>query len=191
MAIAAAGGTTASAQIVYSGVQNVSTTGLGGPVVGFDVNGGGNDFNFQIANSGGPIKPVVSTANSAVGLATAGSFVVVNFGGGQEIGPAVPEWSAGTFNWFNQATDGSQFFGFSFVDGTSPTLYGWARMNFDSVTTTATVVDWAYNSNGGSITTGAIPEPATNAAIGGAAALLAGSVAAWRRRQKQRTAVAA
>jgi len=72
-------------------------------------------------------------------------------------------------------------------NATAQPLYGWAQFEYNSTSGVATLVDWAYNTTpGADIAAGemsAVPEPADTAVIMGAAALLAGSVAIWRKRE--------
>ena len=51
--------------------------------------------------------------------------------------------------------------GFTFnPTGTTP-LYGWGRITTSGNASTVTLVDYAYENNGISIATGAVPEPTT------------------------------
>jgi len=105
-----------------------------------------------------------------------------NFTTHAKVGPLTGLWSGG----------GTGFLGFQFVDAHGQTDYGWMRVNlnvnnFFNDLASATVIDWAYNSSGGSITAGQIPEPNSIAlALLGAGAV---GLAIWRqqRRQNQET----
>jgi len=80
------------------------------------------------------------------------------------------------------------YFGLSF-NGGSGTVYGWVRLSYNA-NGTVTIMDFAYETSGAAILTGAgsaIPEPATTAAL---AALLTGSAALYRRRQQNKKSAA-
>ena len=85
---------------------------------------------------------------------------------------------------------GQSYYGFSFTDGS--TDYGWIQVSY--ISKKVTVLGWAFDTSGAPIAVGSImssiPEPSTTVLSMGAAALLAGSAAAWRRR-KGRLPVAA
>ncbi len=78
---------------------------------------------------------------------------------------------------------GQSYYGFSFTDGS--TNYGWIQASY--VSKKVTVLGWAFDTSGASMAVGAtasaIPEASTTTLSMGAAALLAGSVVAWRRRK--------
>lgn len=73
---------------------------------------------------------------------------------------------------------GQHYFGLSINSGE---MYGWVSM-LNSGDGVGSVEAWAYEDNGGSIAVGAVPEPATTAAV---VALLAGSAAIWQRRRQK------
>jgi hypothetical protein len=83
------------------------------------------------------------------------------------------------------AVTGTQYYGFSLPGST--TLYGWLNVTHVSGDGwgSGTVNEWAYDTTGAAIavgqTTAAVPEPASAAAL---AALVAGSAAMLRRRQR-------
>ena len=66
---------------------------------------------------------------------------------------------------------------------TSATNFGWVHLNTTGTTGfPATIVDFAYENSGGSITAGQVPEPTTFALLGVMAAGALG-VRAWRKRK--------
>ena len=66
---------------------------------------------------------------------------------------------------------------------TSATNFGWVHLNTTGTTGfPATIVDYAYENSGGSITAGQVPEPTTFALLGVMAAGAVG-VRAWRKRK--------
>lgn len=84
-------------------------------------------------------------------------------------------------------TEGTNYFGFRFNPSGSKVLYGWAQMNVTTGFDGGVVIsEWAYQSSGGSIQVGAVPEPA--AAATGLGLLALG--AAGLRRQRRRQAIA-
>jgi len=80
------------------------------------------------------------------------------------------------------------YIGFRFVDHNGQTDYGWFKVSFDPVafmndTTSTTILAWAYNSSGGAISTGQIPEPGSVAlALLGAGAA---GLALWRKKRAE------
>jgi hypothetical protein len=93
-----------------------------------------------------------------------------------ETDPGTEQWTPGTTGYLAlKLNDGAD--------------YGWVQVTYNA-NQTLTIVDFAYNSSGGSIQAGdtglsAVPEPANYALIAG---LLAGSVALYRRRQQANAA---
>lgn len=107
-----------------------------------------------------------------------------------------------TYRQHYQDFVGDFYYGFSFQRGDG-TLYGWLNLSyrgildadwedfeswefFDHFTPTEIVINsWVYDDEGYTILAGSIPEPATSAAMTGAAALLAGAATVYRRRKTQ------
>ncbi|HWA85768.1 MAG TPA: hypothetical protein VG710_06075 [Opitutus sp.] len=178
--------TVAQAQIVYSGVKNISSSTT--TQIDFDSDG---TFDAQLntkgfADKSGETAEFVrvpslsvleklsagSSISSASALLKAVNALPMNSNGG---------WNPGD----------TGYVGFSFVSGAS-TYYGWGEIDYTSSSSTI-LVDWAYNSTaGGSITAGqmptAVPEPAATAAGAGAIALGVALRLTGRRRARARAA---
>jgi len=151
--------------------------------------------------------------NNALATLSTTTGLTLRLNAGVTIGPSTPSGSVfgrqndlvnqfynyntgvkvGTFN--GQWTSGGiGYIGFKFVTSTNQTDYGWMRVSFDPTAfsqqqVSLTVLDWAYNSTGGSILTGQglpIPEPNTVAlAFLGAGAF---GLALWRQQRRQKQA---
>lgn len=156
-----------SASIIYN---NTAIGGGTGPVSYDFAIDPVNDFTLSI-DSTDPYKPVSLTSLSGATI-TGGEISL-----GSEVGPGSSFISGRT-----GVADGQHYYGFSLTDGS--TLYGWLNVTRSGAdaTLTGTVTEWAYETSGANITVGAIPEPASTAAV---AALLAGSVAVWNRRRQK------
>ena len=62
----------------------------------------------------------------------------------------------------SEFTSGSQgYIGFRIDDGFSGVFYGWMRVTFNDNGSPGTLHDWAWDTSGGQIAVGAIPEPNT------------------------------
>ena len=196
-----AGVSTASAQFVYSGSVNTDLMYSGAAEVSFDFNGGGDDLKFELipSSSGVPdtaYKPYV-TALGSTNVVQKASFIT-GLAEGAPIGSA--QSFAANGGYYSGTAGPATFVGFSLTDG-STTQYGWVRTEFmprsgeDVTVVGLNIVDWAYRTDGqeilaGQISATAIPEPASAATMAAAAALLAGSVGMWRRRQSRAKAAA-
>jgi uncharacterized protein YcnI len=186
----------ASAVVVYSGVLNLTvpstsagiylnlingvfaTAPAGAP--GWDLNPWGtSSFNVWANNAAETSNGVISGAGSSttlvdnlpVGYIVDGTGVFARTGSSETTG-------ATAFN----LNSSNNYIGFRFQDGAN-TYFGWARF---SLSTSAfsqprVLVDYAFESSGGGIAVGAVPEPGTYGLMGlGAAAVL---LAARRRKQ--------
>jgi PEP-CTERM motif len=120
--------------------------------------------------------------NPSTGMFSNFSNLVIqlyNFTTHAKVGPLTGHWASG----------GTGFIGFQFVDAHGQTDYGWMRVNlninnFFSDQASATIIDWAYNNSGTSITAGQIPEPNSIAlALLGSGAV---GLAIWRRQRRQK-----
>lgn len=182
--------------VVYNATPGITSTRpatFGGHhMVYFDVTGDGNqDFLInapQFGKAKGLFAPdVYATMPMYI---TAGEALLLD----DIVGPdqtfmyyTNPPDPTGPVNSVNMsASEG--YYGFSFVDGS--THYGWIR--FSNTSAAFTVLEWAFDTSGAPIAVGAtasaIPEASTTTAAMGAAALLAGSMAAWRRRKARNLA---
>lgn len=111
--------------------------------------------------------PLGTTIDGAI--TNLGNYAKINRQGANDA-----QWAPGT----------TSYIGVKFDMSTSP-LYGWVRLTY-ALDKTLTVHDFAYESSGGSILAGAIPEPSTYALM--VAGLLAGSATLYRRRQQKQAA---
>ena len=182
---------TAGAAVVYSGIQNLALPGVGGGQLYLDfVSGatlpsipGQTGVDWDIAPYGGgqtnqssysvtTVQLGADSANLAPGTTIDGSSSFFGATGGiQTVG--IPDMTTGIIGFkFNPAaTDG--------FAGTTPTNYGWFRLEVNT-TTGGKIVDWAYESTpGASISAGAVPEPS---ALGFLAMGAAGLTGLRRRR---------
>jgi hypothetical protein len=175
--------------VVFNASPNISAAQLSPKgthnFVYFDVTEDGtNDFlidSFNLGGSKGTLAPDVQS----------GMPMYLSAGNALQAGSIVGPDQA--FLYYDGPTDdsdvtaatlssGESYYGFSFTDGS--TNYGWLKVSFES--TTVSVLGWAYDTSGAAIAVGstsAIPEASTTTLSMGAAALLAGSAAAWRRRK--------
>jgi hypothetical protein len=182
------------AVVVYSGVLNLNvpatTNGLylnvvtlannlpgstaGSTVPGWDLNLYGS-AGLGFFNPASPVGGayVVSSGTTVANLAPGTLISAANtYGSGGTT--LISQWNLNSSN---------NYFGFRFVnEANSQVLYGWGRLSFGAtITSPRTLVEFAYEDTvGGTITVGAVPEPATYGlmAVGVAGVLLA-------RRRKQ------
>ena len=131
-----------------------------------------NDFAVANTTAGTDYKPL------AGGVSVQASLV-----------GSIPTFQGTSYDGSTSGSGTTPFIGFELNVNQTP-LYGWADLTYAGGNAqTATLVDWAYQSNGSDILTGdtgmsAVPEPADTALFMGAAALLAGSATLWHKRQR-------
>jgi hypothetical protein len=189
--------------VVYNANPGTISTTAGAAGLYFDVNEDGtNDFFIQTIKGKAPGR--FSSGKAAMGaFAPSPDFLTSFVSNGQELDVASTGFTfgetigpetiflgtgPGTSNSAAPISTNNSYYGFSFIDG-STTVYGWMKFSFSAPTLstpTVSVLEWAYDESGAAITVGAtnsVPEVATSSVITGAAALLAGSAAAWRRRR--------
>jgi hypothetical protein len=164
-AAAAAGG--ASADIVYSGTQNISISQFSALNLNIDgdaygdlllknyVFGGTNYQGATVNFAPGKLVSFASGGVSYVSALSAGfsinaSSVGPSFFGSMAYGNANPNAQ------FQNASNA--FLGLSFASGAG-TFYGWVRVSVNNAAGTFTVHDWAYENSGAGIAAGAIPAP--------------------------------
>lgn len=189
-AVATVAVSSANAQIVHSGIVNLSvpttTNGLylnvvtgqtnlpaggtGSTVPGWDINPwSSTGFGlFSPANPSGGAYVITSTSNAA------------NMAFGALIGAANTYGSNGTTSIAQWNLNSDQnLVGFRFFnEANSQIHYGWARFSFGSSVLTRTLVEYAYESTAGAaIGAGVVPAPSAMALLG-----LGGLVAGRRRR---------
>ncbi len=168
----------ATAAVIYSGLQNIAIPFGGIPVgfdgvyinldngatstsaiTGWDINpffggaGIANNSNFQPARTGtGNSDPVVRLNNGDL-VSSLLSFSTGFGGSGDPV--------AHIGNGANQFGDGSEgYLGFRFTTDTSAgPYYGWIRLEFTNNTSGGMIKDWAYDNTGSSLTIGSVPEP--------------------------------
>jgi hypothetical protein len=171
---AIAGGTLIGSPFTYYNIQ-------------FAVDGGATDVNIRTArtiDAGGPgVVQVVSDGYNGSSLITKGanSYINTPFAAGDVIGDGVDEALRGADNFnvindggFQLFAEGTNYLGLKLASGN----FGYVEVDYDSATSTYTFLGGAYESGGGSITAGGVPEPATL----GMALLSLGAVAALKRR---------
>jgi len=162
------------AGIIYSGVQNVSCAlaGNSNRCYANINNAGGNDFEIHRNHVGGQVFIQVDEVagggfdiNGFHGQVVGGYVYPYANAAGVVIGPAVPwGFQAGQANslsdngfypnhkWESLAAGTTRFIGFRGLLG-GQTKYGWIRLTKNAFGS-FTIVDWAYESTGASITTG-------------------------------------
>lgn len=159
-----------SAAIVYSGPQNLTISSTfdslfldvdggvsgGSPTVGWDIEaffggeGFGNSENFQ------PVRQTVAVDSAIVRLEIgdivdgSGIYAATFAGSDSHIGPGAGQFQSGVTGYlgFRMYTN----------DAEGP-YYGWMRVNLSNTGENGTIIDWAYENTGASITVGAVPEP--------------------------------
>ncbi len=186
--------TSSPAAIIYSGIRNLSISSSS-PVsfdkqIEVDVDGDGlEDVGIFLAST-------LSFAAGSVGVPGDGSsFYAQRIGPGDTVGPIDASWqlkgalagvSTGTLPvegpWAPPNQTGT--FGFAF-DASGDVYYGWARANLEfnlpAGTSTATLIDWAYEDRRDTAIQAAVPEPSTLTLL----ALGAAGLAAVRARRKK------
>lgn len=176
-------------------VSNIPTTRV------FDLNNDGQlDIQFaQLivgANGGAFVQSPAGASLGVIGLAVSSFYYPGRLAAGALIGPGQPfigltgvvgSLAAGTgypnSQWTGNTSPG--FLGIQFQAG-GTTLYGWVQIAVAANTGTApralTLINAAFETSGGPITAGAVPEPATTV---GLLALGAAGLAAHRRRRSR------
>ncbi|MBM4455758.1 MAG: hypothetical protein FJ411_05145 [Verrucomicrobia bacterium] len=164
---AAATALSAAADVIYSGLQNLSIgqynslnlnvdsdayadvllknyVFTGGNYMGASVNfSPGNLVSFNV---GGVAYASALSAGFLINSASVGP----SFFGSMAYGGANPNAQ------FNNASN--KYLGFSFASG-SNLFYGWARVSVNQAAGSFIVHDWAYENSGGGIAAGAVPAP--------------------------------
>ncbi len=199
----------AQGQVVYTNVGDLTVTSPSSSLyINFNRDGTGTQFStsnfsgadFAIQSSGDEFFVTgINTLNSYTGFVSTGGIYTARLSAGMIIGSGSTIGNAtGPFGYFGHsgnggnagfATQESSYLGLTFtLDGN--TYYGWVSLSFarsgnDGI---ITIHDFAYATfPGAPIEAGAltaVPEPATSAALAGVGALLAGSVAIYRRRKQ-------
>ena len=191
----------AGAQIIYSDAAFTVESGNGSYLpVNWDINSDGQtDAEIRRSDSSASIYWTSGPGGGQL-LALDGYYLQAK-SAGFTVGPAInsKSWeggvrilgSSGTFSsvsrGFSSAAPVSAYIGFRFDPMGAGLRYGWARV---SVTTgnpsSLTFHEWAYESTGGSIQVGAVPEPA--AAATGLGLLALGAAGLRRQRWLKRKA---
>lgn len=184
------------AAVIYSGIQNLTTSSV--DVANFDAAipvdvDGDSAPDFGIA-----LGARIGLAAASVGVQgdPTNSFLLPLLPG-QFVGPVDASWKSAVGLMAGVDTPPTAvygpwapphetgIFGFAFVDSSSATHYGWARANvqFDlpNGSSSATVIDWAYESQADTPIQSPIPEPSTLSLL----ALGAAGLAALRARRRQ------
>lgn len=167
-AASAAMASTSSAEIVYSGLQNISI----GQFFSQNLNLDGDAYNDILLKNyvfgGGNYQGAyVNFAPGKLVGFTSGFGYVTKLSLGSTIGPATATgpfqaslaYGANNPNaQFNNATDAYIGLGFS----SAPNFYyGWIRVDIDNAAGTFLVKDWAYEDTGAPIGAGVVPEPSS------------------------------
>ncbi|MGI9515452.1 MAG: PEP-CTERM sorting domain-containing protein [Pirellulaceae bacterium] len=202
----------ADADIVYSGVQNITLTKQQGPndhftfSTSFDMDGNGNDFqmrlngNYYFGSSMTTYGTYSFSSRSVnarligqggAGVGIAGGFAR-NFSSGSNIGTPLATAADALLARTNSSAIYGPFYnvtGFLGVQLASGN-FGWIQVSITNPAIdggTYTVIDWAYEDSGASIVAGEVPEPS---AVGGLALLALGyaGVNRYRRRRKDEAA---
>lgn len=169
---------TSQGAVIYSGVQNVSTTAAASwDRKAVNVDGQfASEFSLASSSSKGThhILDTFSTDFDFVSSVALTSDLMdkldssVSVGSGSlfssYISPVVRDFSNNNArgNW---NPDSSGYFGFRFDPSGSQTLYGWGQLSISANGNTMTLVDYAYDNSGASILTGAtaaVPEPSVS-----------------------------
>lgn len=214
LALAGASVSTAEAAIVYTDIPDQTLVGAAARVY-WDMGTGGGTGSFS--NTFFPAADMVlffgqndsyvpdinhPAASVQIGYSyiSTTSFFATKFASGATIngltgGPGSASFAElsrnNTGNW--PSNSGVGYLGFRFdADGNGPGNafnYGWAQVSYNA-DKSLTLYDFAYESSGAPIAAGAgaVPEPASFAAVAG---LLAGSSALLRRRRRESDALAA
>ncbi len=181
------------AAIVYTPVTSGGTISSGGTLwfdLGEDGSGAwssssipGADFNFQ--NSGGAVYSYA--VGTPVPRMNVSGIYSVKMASGAPVDSGITTWQpdctvayTGHGNFPKDGTHG--YLGLRVEPTVSAFKYGWAEISYN-VDGSLTLYGFAVQTDGTSINTGqtsAVPEPAETGLV---AALLAGGVAVWRRRQ--------
>ena len=167
---------TAEAAIVYSGVVNITADASVTNPANISVNldsAGAAEFTLTsslfnkssfVNNFLNGFKPIAdSTTGGKVTKLTLGSPVDAT----GVFSTASSQAGNGYFFFSGDPTFGewagtdTGYMGFTFNPTGSTPLYGWGRITNSSNTSSVTLVDYAYQDNGSSISTGAVPEPTT------------------------------
>lgn len=190
-AASAAMASTSSAEVIYSGLQNLSI-GLGfSQSINLDGDAYGDVLLKNYSFFGGKYQgaTVSFSPGKLVGFST-GFAYVSKLGLGSTVGPATvgPSFfgslAYGASNpnaQFNNATDG--YIGLSFPSGAN-LFYGWVRVDVNNAAGTFVIKDWAYEDTGAAITISAVPEPSSL----GLLALGAAGIGYYRNRRQSATA---
>lgn len=191
-AVATAAVSSANAQIVHSGIVNLSVPnsinglylnvvtgannlpdGTGGTTVpGWDINPW-STAGFGLFSPSNPAGGayVITAASTAANMAFGAQISAANsYGSNTSSTSAVSQWNLNS----DQNLVGFRFFN----EANSQIHYGWARFSFGSTVATRTLVEYAYESTAGAaIGAGVVPAPSAMALLG-----LGGLVAGRRRR---------
>ena len=186
-AAAAAVGGVAQAEISYSGALDLpvpnTTTGFyinvvtgaiaESPMDGWDLNPWGSSFLSFYGISGSATFVNIGVYSGEVSSIPAGYEIGESATFNTSAGGSV--WTDGfTGDWTLNAVN---IIGFRFSGESAETLYGWARFSLGASEAERSLIDYAYETTGGSILAGAIPAPGAVALLG-----LAGLAGSRRRR---------
>lgn len=190
-ATAALSATSASADMVYSGVLNTSIGSGFSLNLDFDLSGSTDLRLKNYVFFGGPYQGASSpNFDSATVGFQAGFAYSFNLASGTTIGPSSNSFFATTSLAYGANNPNAQFnnanpglIGFRFTQSDASTAYGWLRVRINNAAGTFTLVDWAYDNAGNPVQAGVVPEPSTLATLGLLASGAAG-LGIYRRRKQ-------
>ncbi|HEY1092471.1 MAG TPA: PEP-CTERM sorting domain-containing protein [Burkholderiaceae bacterium] len=189
-------GAALTAQTAYADVISVNFTSNPLSVVPFNIDGlylnvvtgatgtasfAGYDLNPYFSGTATPASTLFRILTPSTGGMVAAGGIATSLAAGTSIG-AASVFASGVVN-ANAATSGINYFGFKFInEGTGITNYGYLVVQQTAnppIAGSVTILGYAYENAGASITVSAVPEPAT------AMMLLGGMLAigAWRGRK--------
>jgi len=165
---AAAAALSAGADVIYSGLQNLSINQFNALNLNVDSDAYADVLLKNYVFSGGnymgasvnffPGKLVSFNAGNSLPYVSALSagFSINQFSVGSSFYGSMAYGGANPNAQFNNASN--KYLGFSFVSG-SNLFYGWARVSVNQAGGSFIVHDWAYENSGGGIAAGAVPAP--------------------------------
>jgi len=189
--ISAAAIATSHALIIYSGEVNITPQVNQPTAINVDSQGGSEfslsnfsgkgSFSFSLSTFSTDFDYVAPTSNASI-LSKLSSSVPIS---SSSTFTTSANASIGSENGGQWANGASGYFGFQFNPTASLTLYGWGQLTVSANGQAVTLVDYAYEDTGASISTAAIPEPSAYLLVG-----LCLAIICYRRNRSHRDVVA-